>query len=180
MYFFNFLHHFGKLHFLRSSLYLKLQFCIHKIIYNLHLQICNMSFLLLCSVSMNSVCLPWSAFSWACHLWVCTYMCMCVHMHAYTCAYVCTCARYVCVHMYMCMWRPEGSLTCYSLGTIHLKILKQDLSLAWNSPIPKASRPVSSVFSRCWDYNALPCRAFTNSGLRHAVQGLCRLSRLPS
>lgn len=103
--FFDFLHNFGKLHFLRSSLYLKLQFCIHKIIYNLHLQICNMSFLLLCSVSMNSVCLPWSAFFlmglpfvgvyiyvyvWA---YACIHVCICVHMCP-----VCVCAH---VHVYV-------------------------------------------------------------------------------
>lgn len=57
------------------------------------------------------------------------YMCVHVWVHVWAGTYV---SAHVCV--YSCFWRLAESLEYCSLGTIHLGVFGQGLSLAGNSP----------------------------------------------
>lgn len=100
---------------------------------------------------------------------VCVHACIpaCVRVCMHTCTFVCT-RVHTCVHVHMCVlaYGPEDDLECCFFGTESPCILRQGLSLAWNSQsrlgcLASELKDLLSLCPRHW-HHSLPgsCLAF--------------------
>lgn len=96
---------------------------------------------------------------------VCLYACVWVCTGTYVYTQMC---RYMCVHtcMHKCVWGPEESLSYQSLTPSPPCVLRQIISLPWNSPIQVSWLPEPpwnhlSLALLHWDNQHVPpCPAF--------------------